>query len=47
MVFYRSPKCVSFSAPDLHQLYQQMGEVLSGLKALRDTVELRQEQAGH
>ncbi len=45
MVFYQSPRGQSFSAPDLHRLFQQMGEVLSGLKALRDTVELRQEQA--
>ena len=45
MVFYRSLRSPSLSAPDLHRLFQQMGEVLSGLRALRDTGELRQEQA--
>lgn len=30
---------------DLHPLFQQMGEVLSGLRAMRETMEIRQVQA--
>jgi len=30
---------------DLHPLFQQMGEVLSGVESLRDTIRLRQSQA--
>jgi hypothetical protein len=30
--------------PDLHPIYQQLGEVLSGLKSLAEAIELRQSQ---
>jgi hypothetical protein len=32
------------SQSELHLLYQQMGEVLSGIKALHETIEIRQAQ---
>jgi hypothetical protein len=36
---------VVMSNPDLNTLYQQMGEVLQGLRALGDTIEIRHSQA--